>query len=220
MTEYKSEYELLREAKITRNNERLKTLGLLREQGDKRRRSNLSLSLSTPSPASSLKRTARSQNNAQLSSLIPVRRSVRLKNTDQSAAEKSETNDNDGIVQSNMLSLSVKKSRSISVPTIIKPQDIVQERGSVDDLYSRERKVTSSKSRDLSISIDSIMKSCLGKYVSSKMGKAAVIEFASKSPHVSFNKYSGVLEWKNSIFLWVNLGGPNTFMDGGEKVRE
>ncbi|KAL3823327.1 hypothetical protein ACHAXA_010462, partial [Cyclostephanos tholiformis] len=38
---------------------------------------------------------------------------------------------------------------------------------------------------------------------------------------VSFNKYSGVQEWKNSVFLWVNLGttdSPNEFLDDGKMV--
>ena len=40
---------------------------------------------------------------------------------------------------------------------------------------------------------------------------------------LSFNKYSGVQEWKNSIFLWVNLGGKdgtvvNDFLEGGKQI--
>lgn len=40
---------------------------------------------------------------------------------------------------------------------------------------------------------------------------------------LSFNKYSGVQEWKNVIFLWVNLGGKggtvvNDFLDGGRQI--
>lgn len=44
---------------------------------------------------------------------------------------------------------------------------------------------------------------------------------------LSFNKYSGVLEWKNCAFLWVNLGrkrnnttpvSDNEFMDGGRRI--
>lgn len=45
---------------------------------------------------------------------------------------------------------------------------------------------------------------------------------------LSFNKYCGVQEWKNSIYLWINLGGPNDFSSngrcvswfGGSKMRE
>lgn len=40
---------------------------------------------------------------------------------------------------------------------------------------------------------------------------------------LSFNKYSGVQEWKSACFLWINLGGKggsveNQFLDGGRKV--
>lgn len=49
MSESKSQYELLREAKISRNNERLKELGLLRHHKNKRRRNNPVASVSVPS---------------------------------------------------------------------------------------------------------------------------------------------------------------------------
>ena len=38
---------------------------------------------------------------------------------------------------------------------------------------------------------------------------------------LSFNKYCGVQEWANCIFLWVNLGNadsPNEFLDGGRQI--
>ena len=38
---------------------------------------------------------------------------------------------------------------------------------------------------------------------------------------LSFNKYCGVQEWKNAIFLWVNLDtedSPNDFLDGARQV--
>lgn len=40
---------------------------------------------------------------------------------------------------------------------------------------------------------------------------------------LSFNKYSGVQEWDNAIFLWVNLGGKNNdvvneFLDRGKQI--
>jgi hypothetical protein len=36
-----------------------------------------------------------------------------------------------------------------------------------------------------------------------------------------FNKYSGVVEWRNALFIWVNIGFPNNeysnrFLDGGK----
>ena len=38
---------------------------------------------------------------------------------------------------------------------------------------------------------------------------------------LSFNKYCGVQEWKNCIFLWINLGtadSPNDFLDNNTKI--
>lgn len=49
---------------------------------------------------------------------------------------------------------------------------------------------------------------------------------------LSFNKYSGVQEWKNAIYLWINIGGQNSVVNdfsqngsrvswyGGSKMRE
>ena len=37
-------------------------------------------------------------------------------------------------------------------------------------------------------------------------GKAAIMTAANHGKAVSFNKYSGVAEWKNALFLWVNIG--------------
>jgi hypothetical protein len=62
-------------------------------------------------------------------------------------------------------------------------------------------------------------------------GKAIVMETAAQlfatEQHfhrkISFNKYSGVQDWKRGIFLWVNLGGPNNtvandFIEGGRQM--
>ena len=50
--------------------------------------------------------------------------------------------------------------------------------------------------------------------------KADIINLAS-AEKVSFNKYSGVVEWKNCVFLWVNIqissDYPNKFLEGGKK---
>ena len=64
----------------------------------------------------------------------------------------------------------------------------------------------------------------------SNTGKKAVIDHASlmcgNAPDISFNKYSGVCEFRNeAICLWVNIGDlkaelQNQFLDGGEKVRK
>ena len=62
-----------------------------------------------------------------------------------------------------------------------------------------------------------------------RTGKAFVMEETARRSgldvnNISFNKYSGVQEWKNdALFLWVNLGNMgdvvNDFLDGGRQVR-
>ena len=50
--------------------------------------------------------------------------------------------------------------------------------------------------------------------------KADVVQIAHKNAR--FSKYSGVLEWKNCTFLWVNIQPdadyPNKFLDGGKRM--
>ena len=59
-----------------------------------------------------------------------------------------------------------------------------------------------------------------------EFGKAAVVTKSNNGQIPKFSKYSGVLEWNNCIYLWVNLGGnisslaaetsyDNTFLDEG-----
>jgi hypothetical protein len=70
--------------------------------------------------------------------------------------------------------------------------------------------------------------------VMAQTGKAFVMEEAARLAatetvsydcyrSISFNKYSGVQEWGNALFLWINLGAPNCdvvneFLDEGRRV--
>lgn len=58
-------------------------------------------------------------------------------------------------------------------------------------------------------------------------GKAAVMELANGGHSPKFSKYSGVVQWANGFFLWVNLTSspsesssdmyyPNKFLEGGK----
>lgn len=53
-------------------------------------------------------------------------------------------------------------------------------------------------------------------------GKAAVMTMANYNSMPKFSKYSGVVEWKNAIFLWVNIGGQtgyhNNFSENGKNM--
>jgi hypothetical protein len=56
-----------------------------------------------------------------------------------------------------------------------------------------------------------------------EFGKASVVTASNNGVCPKFSKYSGVLEWANCVYLWVNLGTSensnniyeNTFLDGG-----
>ena len=50
-------------------------------------------------------------------------------------------------------------------------------------------------------------------------GKAYVMSLAYGGRVPKFSKYSGVVEWRNCVFLWVNIGDikySNVFSNGGE----
>ena len=53
-------------------------------------------------------------------------------------------------------------------------------------------------------------------------GKGAVMVAANGGLLPKFSKYVGVAEWKNALFLWVNLSSdgdyPNEFLDGGKAI--
>ena len=50
--------------------------------------------------------------------------------------------------------------------------------------------------------------------------KSQVMHLASKNRHVRFSKYSGVVEWKNCVFLWVNVPAPGVRPDYPNRFRD
>jgi hypothetical protein len=50
--------------------------------------------------------------------------------------------------------------------------------------------------------------------------KMEVMVLASQNRHVRFSKYSGVVEWGNCVFLWVNVPAPGIKPDYPNKFRE
>ncbi|KAJ1396904.1 hypothetical protein B484DRAFT_407186 [Ochromonadaceae sp. CCMP2298] len=56
----------------------------------------------------------------------------------------------------------------------------------------------------------------------SVFGKAAVMQSSNFGVLPRFNKYCGALEWKNCVYLWVNIGGGsgyrNAFSEGGRHM--
>jgi hypothetical protein len=81
--------------------------------------------------------------------------------------------------------------------------------------------------RAMDMNVNEVVSKKLG-IMAARTGKAFVMEEAAHlcshyATNISFNKYSGVQEWKNdAMFLWVNLGHGgdvvNEFLDNGRKV--
>jgi hypothetical protein len=84
----------------------------------------------------------------------------------------------------------------------------------------------SEPSPDMSRAISANIEHFLGKYLGiqiKEFGKAAIMSQSNSGLLPRFNKYSGVVEWKNCIFLWVNIGKdcskyPNQFSDEGRTI--
>ena len=53
-----------------------------------------------------------------------------------------------------------------------------------------------------------------------KPTKFDVMVIASNNPRVRFSKYSGVVEWRNCVFLWVNVPAPGVQPDYPNRFRE
>ena len=70
-------------------------------------------------------------------------------------------------------------------------------------------KVDPQSTRNLSVNLSLFLEPANLCKPFTEFGKAAVVTAANNGNPPKFSKYSGVLEWKNCVFLWVNLGpGP------------
>lgn len=76
-------------------------------------------------------------------------------------------------------------------------------------------------SRAVSANLDALEQLGIGGEIPGPPTKASVMEFASRASCPKFSKYAGAIEWKNAIFLFVNVGGSdykNLFMDGARRM--
>mmetsp|Transcript_27393 Transcript_27393/g.86838 ORF Transcript_27393/g.86838 Transcript_27393/m.86838 type:complete len:329 (-) Transcript_27393:67-1053(-) len=90
--------------------------------------------------------------------------------------------------------------------------------------------------RDMDIDVEAFVSNWLGKEMPA-FGKACVMSTAAAAVSIGvaepkdgaaasgvvprFNKYSGVAEWSNALFLFVNIGGAdyaNNFLEGGQSI--
>ena len=62
-------------------------------------------------------------------------------------------------------------------------------------------------SRAIKLDVDAMVEAHLGKHMSGPPTKDSVVKALTGGRGARFSKYSGSLEWKNCVLLWVNVGG-------------
>ena len=85
------------------------------------------------------------------------------------------------------------------------------------DKYERA-KPTPGSCRTVAIDLPFITSSYLGRHMSDVSTKESVVKALASGRQAKFSKYTGALEWKNAVVLWVNIGGKdytNNFLQGG-----
>jgi hypothetical protein len=177
-------YLALRAAKIARNNDKLKELGLLKPPPsdlNHQRRTETGSKLST--------------SNRQLERRQPTRRSTRIRPP------------NPGQEEPLLFSLETINADSI-LPSrkrlLLEDSPMEQTR---TKMKSTSTYVFAANSvRRIEISVSETINKFLGRTMP-KTGKACVIQTTLGGVNASFNKYTGVQEWGNdAIYLWVNIG--------------
>ena len=113
----KSEYELLREAKISRNNDRLMKLGLLGEKGERLGRSNSPKSITHVQNTAAKRKQPLHQEDVDLHA-VPLRRSTRLKNHVTSKADDTRPIISDDVVKGGNSKATSQQKVSSNIPII------------------------------------------------------------------------------------------------------
>lgn len=196
-------YELERLENIRQNNLRLQELGL---------------DAPPPSRAGASVRAPPKRKRPALSTEEPVERRRSLRQRVATVIYSDET----PLPQTHSRAQPVERSRPYEAP-----EDDDQEDGAARESTAVQTDVAerpppdAGSARAIELSVDAIMERHLGKPVSSTFTKAAAVEAITGRKKVSFSKYSGTLEWRNAILLWVNIGGAdyrNVFFDGGARM--
>jgi hypothetical protein len=226
-TEEANPYLAMRAAKIARNEAHLTALGLMKQSKSDLPRSTTLASTKKIKKEQlnqeSIRRSARNQE--------PIRRSARssVKLLSFSYADPGEP------------STARKRSRSIAVSVSTNVVSHSSQHSlqytDVDDTENIVQRYPANSARNILINVNVLVvgnaNDTIGGFLGSAMmqtGKACVMEEAARRSgfdrlgKISFNKYCGVQEWRNSaFFLWVNLEAPdsdvvNTFLGDGRQV--
>jgi hypothetical protein len=197
-----SDYELKRIANIEKNNEYLHSLGLP--------------TISKTIPKARGTKRAANQRKPELVEELPRRKSSRLSDKEpvnykedslQVVRKSGEFEDNrnePGVAADNM-----ESGIFVGLPNKYEEESLKNAAGTL----SQESSVSS-----LSANIDLFLNEYLCKPVP-EYGKLTVMQMSNYGKTPKFNKYPGVIEWKNCLYLWVNIGGKtgytNTFSEKG-----
>ncbi|KAL3798527.1 hypothetical protein HJC23_011831 [Cyclotella cryptica] len=220
-TDSTNPYVALREAKIARNEARLAQLGLLK-------RPSLNSKSHVVPPNRRAKRRSVDQETQE-----PVRRSRRI------SQQQAHPGNEDTCVPSETSQPRREHVRNTN-DSVTKSEDdsLVSLLFAPGGNASIEISTSSSTSvRSVDIDVDALIlgkNGVLGR-IMEKSGKEYVINKAFDlsassrdkqrlaGARLSFNKYCGIQEWHNAIFLWVNLGYNdsavvNDFLDNGKRI--
>ena len=85
------------------------------------------------------------------------------------------------------------------------------------------RKRTGDKGKNVSTDAENSNDNCGRMLEEVGFGKAAIMAASYFGVAPKFSKYSGVVEWKNCVYLWVNIGVPggdynNSFSEKGKYI--
>jgi hypothetical protein len=215
-----SELEHQRLKNMQRNAEYLAELGIVgptsfRKKAIKRKSDRKNLSTEESVNEIGLRRSRRIAD-------IPIQ--VNYKESSISAESKTKTRSTMSVTQE--ISSELPLSTNLTVGTLVGFENESNE--PEEELFTTIPSSSSSSRRDFCSENNANLSLLLGTdflgHPCEEYGKAAIMQKSSLVNHhqIRFNKYSGVVEWQNALFLWVNIGGSqgykNTFEANGEYI--
>ncbi|KAL7556783.1 hypothetical protein ACA910_005224 [Epithemia clementina (nom. ined.)] len=226
-------YLARREAKIAENEQRLRDLGLLPQLGANKAKPDKTTQSSSPSsvPAESTVIAATKTLPSGSPVIVPVRRSKRLRIDHPSSLNRSNQQTEDTNYEERPM-LHRRKANQKKDCHVHNDHDkpVSSTSSSKEKQNHSNIPIPPNSARAIDIDVNCLLfgpdntkdSGLLGKQLSSP-GKAFVMQESvrlaaigvntakpeSPATVISFNKYSGVQEWKNGVlFLWVNLNAP------------
>lgn len=194
-----SEYERLRLANIERNNRYLLEIGLTGPAA-------------LPKPHHPAK--ARAKTMAKIPSEF-IRRSARL------AAVDSPPKYKEAVLRSAASKSQVERTETGKADFDDAEEKVPQTKRKSSAGLVRE--ISPGSSRAIDADLRFILGEGLGCHIGENRTKASVMASANRGRVPSFSKYSGVAEWRNCLFLWVNYGDSknevlNEFSEEGRRI--